>query len=222
MSKKQKLEASILAFNAENKKVFLKQLDSMYKAGIKIIHYDVIDGKFAPNTAYGTEWLKELFLRGFEVNVHFMVMKPIKWFKEFIVYPFSTLAFQPEPVSKLTALILLNKIKKSNRKCGLAFKPHTDLNKYVSLIKKCDYVTIMGVEPGFGGQQFMKEITLNNLVLINKIKKEYNPKLVVQLDGGVNFEVIKLTSKYVDNFISGSFLIKQKDPKAVVKFVQQI
>jgi ribulose-phosphate 3-epimerase len=132
------------------------------------------------------------------------------------------LTFQPEPVSKLTASILLSKIKKSNRKCGLAFKPHTDLNKYVSLIKKCDYVTIMGVEPGFGGQQFMKEITLNNLVLINKIKKEYNPKLVVQLDGGVNFEVIKLTSKYVDNFISGSFLIKQKDPKAVVKFVQQI
>ena len=201
MSKKQKLEASILAFNAEDKKVFFKQLDSMYKAGIKIIHYDVIDGKFAPNTAYGTEWLKELFLRGFEVNVHFMVMKPIKWFKEFIVYPFSTLTFQPEP---------------------LAFKPHTDLNKYVSLIKKCDYVTIMGVEPGFGGQQFMKEITLNNLELINKIKKEYNPKLVVQLDGGVNFDVIKLTSKYVDNFISGSFLIKQKDPKAVVKFVQQI
>ena len=80
----------------------------------------------------------------------------------------------------------------------------------------------MGVEPGFGGQQFMKEITLNNLELINKIKKEYNPKLVVQLDGGVNFDVIKLTSKYVDNFISGSFLIKQKDPKAVVKFVQQI
>ena len=50
MSKKQKLEASILAFNAEDKKVFFKQLNSMYKAGIKIIHYDVIDGKFAPNT----------------------------------------------------------------------------------------------------------------------------------------------------------------------------
>lgn len=222
MSKNQKLEASILAFNAKDKEEFFKQLNSMHKAGINTIHYDVIDGKFAPNTAYGTEWLKELFLRGFEVNVHFMVMKPIKWFKKFAVYPFSTLTFQPEPVSKLTASILLRKIKKSNRMCGLAFKPHTDLNHYINLIKKCDYVTIMGVEPGFGGQQFMRDITLKNLALINKIKKGHNQNLIIQLDGGVNSEVIKLTSKYVDNFVSGSFLIKQKDPKSIVKFVKLI
>ena len=106
--------------------------------------------------------------------------------------------------------------------CGLAFKPHTDLNHYINLIKKCDYVTIMGVEPGFGGQQFMRDITLKNLVLISKIKKEHNRNLIIQLDGGVNSEVIKLTSKYVDNFVSGSFLIKQKDPKSIVKFVKLI
>ena len=222
MSECQKLEASILAFNAKNKKIFLKQLDSMRKAGINTIHYDVIDGKFAPNTGYGTEWLKELFLRGFEVNVHFMVMKPIKWFKDFAVYPFSALTFQPEPISKLTASILLKKIKRSNRMCGLAFKPHTDLNRYINLIKKCDYVTIMGVEPGFGGQQFMEDITLKNLALINKIKKAHNHNLIIELDGGVNLDVIKLTSKYVDNFVSGSFLIKQKNHKAIVKFVEQI
>ena len=222
MSKNQKLEASLLAFNPKDEKVFFEQLDSMQKAGVKIIHYDVIDGKFAPNTAYKTEWLKELFLRGFEVNVHFMVMRPIKWFNEFAIFPFNVLTFQPESVSKLTASFLLNKIRKNHRKCGLAFKPHTDLKEYIKLIKKCDYVTIMGVEPGFGGQAFMKDITLKNLELINKIKKEHNPKLIIQLDGGVNLDVIKLTSKYVDNFISGSFLIKQKDPKTVVKFVEQI
>ena len=213
MSKKQKLEASLLAFNPKDEKVFFEQLDSMQKAGVKIIHYDVIDGKFAPNTAYKTEWLKELFLRGFEVNVHFMVMRPIKWFNEFAIFPFNVLTFQPESVSKLTASFLLNKIRKNHRKCGLAFKPHTDLNEYIKLIKKCDYVTIMGVEPGFGGQKFIPNALDKISYLRNKID-ENKLNVLIEVDGGINdstAEIVKTMG--VDILVAGSYLFGKDDVK---------
>ncbi|MBP5256856.1 MAG: ribulose-phosphate 3-epimerase [Mycoplasma sp.] len=222
MSKNQNLEASLLAFDSKNEKHFKQQLDCIYNVGIKNIHYDVMDGKNVPNIAYGTEWLKELYLRNFNVSVHFMVNKPWRWFNQFILYPFNNLSFQVEPICKLKGIMLLKKIRRSGHKCGIAFKPYTNVLKYTSLIKKCDFVVIMGVEPGFGGQEFLKDQTLKNLKLINQIKKEKNLNLSIVLDGGVNFNVIKLTSKYVDVYVSGSFLLKQKNPKTLLDFIKNI
>jgi ribulose-phosphate 3-epimerase len=80
----------------------------------------------------------------------------------------------------------------------------------------------MGVEPGFGGQKFLKDLTLINLKLINEIKNKINPNLIIELDGGVNFDVVKLTSKYVNTYVSGSFLLKQKKPQEFLDFIKSI
>jgi len=104
----------------------------------------------------------------------------------------------------------------------LAFKPSTNIDKYKKLIKHCDYITIMGVNPGFGGQKFLSE-TIDNLKKIYCFKKEINPNLIIQLDGGVNFDVMKVTAKYVDHFISGSFLFKYPhSKKEIVEFVNNL
>lgn len=222
MSRVKNLEASLLAFDSKNTEHFKQQLKLIHNSGIQNIHYDVMDGKNVPNVAFGTEWLKELYVDGFNVTVHFMVNRPRKYFNHFCTFPFNNLSFQPEQISKFNALLLLKKIRKNGRKCGLAFKPDTNLLKYKRLIKHCDFVTIMGVEPGFGGQEFLKDITLKNLRTINDIKKEINPNLIIELDGGVNFDVIKLTSKYVDTYVSGSFLLKQEKPQELLDFIKSI
>lgn len=222
MSITHNLEASLLAFDSKDHKHFKQQLKLIYSSGIQNIHYDVMDNKNVPNTAFGTEWLKELYLDGFNVTVHLMVNKPRKYFNDFSIFPFNRLSFQAEPIFKFNALLLLKKIRKNGRKCGLAFKPNTNLLHYKRLIKHCDFVTIMGVEPGFGGQEFLKDLTLKNLVLINKIKNEINPNLIIQLDGGVNIDVVKLTSKYVNSYVSGSFLLKQEKPQKFLDFIKKI
>lgn len=222
MAKNQKLEVSILAFDTSSENIFNKQLEKMQKNEIEIVHYDVMDGVFVPNRAYGTEYLSTLYLYGFDTHVHFMVTNPWKWTKEFLHYPLNAITFHPEPISKLQTRLLIRKIQKSGKKAGLAFRPQTDINQYKNILKKADIVTIMGVNPGFGGQKFMEEITLKNLKLIKTIKDELNPSLIIQLDGGVNYDVIKLTHKYVDNFISGSFLVKQPEPIKVKEFIEQI
>lgn len=222
MSKKQKIEASLLAFNTSDEKILKQQLNKIHKSGIDIIHYDVMDNVFVPNTAFDVEYLDLIFLNSMKSNVHLMVQHPCKYIKRFLCHPCNCIIFHPECVNKLFACYLLRKIRKSNVKCGLAFKPQTDIRKYKSLIKKCDYVTIMGVNPGFGGQKFMEKETMKNLSIINQIKNEVNPNLTIQLDGGVNYDVAKKIAKYVDNFISGSFLIKLDNPKLFVNFVKKL
>lgn len=117
---------------------------------------------------------------------------------------------------------MLKKIRKAGRKCGLAFKFETNIHKYEKLIKFCDYVVIMGVNPGFGGRSF-DDRAIKQLEAINEIKKKkYNLSLNVKLDGGVNYDVIKKTFDYVDNFVSGTFLLKLKSPKELVNFINKI
>lgn len=222
MANNKKLEFSILAINAKDDENFAKQIGKYKLAKINTIHYDVMDGVFVNNTAYGPEYLKALYLYGFEVNVHLMVNKPNKYLKEFLLYPFNAITFHPEPISRFRTWMLLNKIKWAGKKCGLAFKPNTNLVKYRKLIKKCDYITVMGVEPGFGGNKFLGDQIIKNLQYLKDLKAEAKHNIVIQLDGGVNYEIMSLTKDYVDNFISGSFVAKQKNPQEVVDFVNKL
>lgn len=222
MANNKKLEFSILAINAKDKDDFANQIARYKNAHITAIHYDVMDGNFVPNKAYGPEYLKMLYLFGFETNVHLMVKHPYKYLKEFLVYPFNAITFHPEPISKFQTWLLLKKVKLSGRKCGLAFKPETNLTKYKWLIKQCDYITVMGVPPGFGGSKFIGTQALKNLQYLHYLKQEAKHNIIIQLDGGVNYEVIDQTKEYVDNYVSGTFVAKQKDPHDVVEYIKKL
>ena len=222
MVKKHVLEASLLAFNSRDNQVFSEQLKTVKDAGINIIHYDVMDGKFVPEVAYGPEHLQTLYLMGFQTYVHFMVKNPMKYVKTFLTYPLNAITFHPEPISHFKAKRILKRIKKANVLAGIALKPNSRPEQYRDLISQCDLVTVMGVEPGYGGQSFMGAVVLRQILEVEKIRQEVNPNLIIQLDGGVNYEVMKITYKHVNNYISGSFLMKQKDPKKVVEFVDKL
>lgn len=222
MSDKHQLEASLLAFNAKDTAIFNEQLKTVWDAGVRIIHYDVMDGKFVPAVAYGPEHLQTLYLMGFKVYVHFMVQNPMKYVKQFLTYPCNAMTFQPEPISHWKAKRVIKRIKRANLLAGIALKPNSRPEKYKDLLAISDIVTIMGVEPGFGGQSFMGAVVLRQILEVEKIRQEVNPKLIIQLDGGVNYEVMKITYKHVDNFISGSFLMKQKEPNKVIEFVKKL
>lgn len=211
------IEPSLLSFDLSK---IESQLNELKRLGIRQIHYDVMDNKFVPNKAFGTEWLDLIHKLGLTVSVHFMVENPLEWIKRFIEYKaIKAITFHAEPISFDQSIEIINFIKSHNILAGIALRPTTDFNKYSDLLKKCDLVTVLGVQPGFGGQKFM-DITINNLIVANKIKDESDHKLIIQLDGGVNFEVIKSTYKYVDWFVSGSFLMKyQGNKKDIINYL---
>ncbi len=204
------LEPSLLSFDIKNMEANLYEVK---KLGITQIHYDVMDNKFVPNTAFDTEWLDLLHKNEFAISIHFMVEQPRKWIKKFISFAgIKAITFHPEPIDVNETLNILKFIKDNNVLAGIALKPDTNISQYEVVLKQCDLITVMGVQPGFGGQKFIP-ITIANLKKINEIKNKFNKKLIIQLDGGVNFEVLKQTYNYVDWFVSGSFLMKYSGNK---------
>jgi ribulose-phosphate 3-epimerase len=129
--------------------------------------------------------------------------------------------FHPEVMSFEKCREAFQVLRDKNIKCGIAIKPHVDVNEYVDLLKESDYVCIMSVEPGKGGQSFMPR-SIDNMKKVKRIKDELNPRLVIQLDGGVNFEVMKETKQYVDHYVIGSFLMEQINKRAVFDFLKSL
>jgi ribulose-phosphate 3-epimerase len=133
-----------------------------------------------------------------------MVLNIKKYLKIFFKYPAEAIIFHVEACNGIKQIEkFLALIKKNGYKCGVAFKPQTDCLLYEQIFNLCDYLLILGVEPGFGGQKY-QEATTKKLFGLKQIEK----KALVLLDGGVNLDVIKQTSGLVDQYISGSFFMQ--------------
>ena len=210
------LEVSILAFERSFFK-FRKTAKRMKLNGIKNVHYDVMDGKFVPNTAFEGEKINFLSKQGFKINVHLMVCDVENYIKKFIYLPVTNITFHCEPIDKERIKECIKFIRSKNIGAGIAIKPNTKLEDYAEIIKMCDVITLMGVEPGFGVQKYIPQTT-EKLKQLQKIKPQTT---LIELDGGVTTEIIKETKKYVDIFVSGSFLTNYKgDIKGLIELVQ--
>lgn len=206
-----KIEASILAFERNFFK-FKKTSKLMWEQGITNIHYDVMDGIFVPNTAYNGERINLLKKIGFKISVHLMVADVEKYIKKFVYKNIDYLTFHCEATDKNKAMEIIKFIKGKNIKAGIAIKPETPIEHYIELIRMSDIITVMGVQPGFGGQKYIPQTT-DRLKELSKLKPE---GCIIQLDGGVTTEIIKLTKEYVDSFVSGSFLVKTENKKEIL------
>lgn len=206
-----KIEASILAFD-KNYFKFKKMAKVMWEEGIENIHYDVMDGQFVPNTAYNGERINLLKKIGFKISVHLMVTDVEKYVKKFIYKNIDYLTFHCEPIEKNKAAEIIKFIKGKNIKAGIAIKPDSQTENYIELIRMSDIITVMGVQPGFGGQKYIPSTT-DRLKELKKLKQN---NCIIQLDGGVTSEIIKLTKEYVDSFVSGSFLVKTQNKKEII------
>ncbi|MEG2198265.1 MAG: ribulose-phosphate 3-epimerase [Malacoplasma sp.] len=209
------IEASLLAFSKCPFKFYLELL-SLKRSNILNIHYDVMDNKFVNNTAFFGEKLSFITKRKFDVSVHLMVFDVDYYVDFFLKYKIKYLTFHCEAIDTKHSIEIINKIKDEGIKAGIAIKPNTNIYDYKELISHCDIITVMGVEPGFGGQKYIKEVTKK----LCDLKKIIPSNCLIQLDGGVNLEVIKETKNYIDLFVSGSFLMKSKEKYKIKEFVE--
>jgi len=185
------------------------QIEIVKKAGAKRLHIDCMDGHFVPNFTFGPFIVKAIRkLTDLHLETHLMIDNPSNYFDDFIKAGSDTLIFHYEASNNVRED--LEKIKVQNIKCGLAIKPetsHTVLEEYLDIL---DYILIMSVSPGFGGQGFIEE-TLLKMKLINEmcIKNNCRDKIIIGVDGGVNLKTIdKVYDTGVDVTVVGSGLYK--------------
>lgn len=167
------------------------------------IHFDVMDGKFVERKNLKIKELKNLLSISKKKNdVHLMVKKPNKYIRSLKKYntDYITVHFEIKNLDKT-----ITKIKKQNKKVGIAINPETNIEKIYPYLNKIDLVLIMGVHPGKSGQKYLKETTDK----INKLKEEIKNKKLntkIEIDGGINEETLNEVVN-ADIVVSASYIL---------------
>ena len=184
------------------------QIQDLEKAKADLIHIDVMDGHFVPNITIGPEVISKLRkYTSLPFDVHLMISPVDNFIKNFADAGADIITIHPEATNDLKNSI--KKIKSYNKKAGVSLNPETPVDKILPVLDLIDLALIMSVNPGFGGQKFMKETLEKVKVLRNKIDTK-KIKTLIEIDGGINFENSKLAKKAgVDILVSGTTIFKE-------------
>lgn len=189
---------------------YLKHLKSL---GLNNVHYDVMD-EFTGTRGFGPEHIRDLKNIGFNVNVHLMVKNIATTLLQFKNEPCDGISFHIEPLQSIQeGLEYIQFIKNLNKKAGIAIKMDTNLNEYLPLIQAVDYVTLMSVVPGKGGQAFDSYVFKNivDLLTLCEMADIECPK--IEFDGGITRNEMKKLWEFGSVFVSGSWFHKLTDIK---------
>ena len=147
------------------------EIESLEKAGADLIHIDVMDGHFVPNITIGPEVIYKLRkYTSLPFDVHLMISPVDNFIKNFAEAGADIITIHPEATNNLIDSI--NNIKSFNKKIGVSLNPKTSVNEVMDILNLLDLVLIMSVNPGFGGQKFIKETLDKVKILIDEIDKK--------------------------------------------------
>ena len=182
------------------------EIQNLEKAEADLIHIDVMDGHFVPNITIGPEVISKLRkYTTLPFDVHLMISPVHNFIKNFAEAGADIITIHPEATNDLVSSI--KKIKSYNKKAGVSLNPKTSVNKVLPVLNLIDLVLVMSVNPGFGGQQFIKD-TLEKI-----LRKEIDTKKLktqIEIDGGINFENAKMAKEAgVDILVSGTTIFKE-------------
>jgi len=205
-----KIAASILSADFSCLREEIKKAE---KAGVDLIHIDVMDGRFVPNITFGPQLVRDIRkVSRIPFDVHLMIENPLKYIDDFVSAGADMLTLHIE-VTK-ASMIKKEKVRlnKKGIKLGVSLNPATPLSKIKSVLDNIDLVLVMTVNPGFGGQEFIPEVVPK----IKELRRIY--KGIISVDGGINDKNAPiLVAAGVDILASGSYLFKAKDIKEAIK-----
>jgi ribulose-phosphate 3-epimerase len=215
-----RIAASILDADHANLGYAVKRAE---RAGADRIHVDVMDGHFVPNLTFGPKMIAGLRKRTkLPLDAHLMISEPGRFIDEYIDAGCDSITFHVEIDEEIAPT--LEKIRAAGRAAGLAVKPKTPLTVLEPYRKLLDIVLVMTVEPGFGGQSFMREVAQEKLLAARDYLSHKLHGAEVHVDGGVNRETAELVGGLgVDILVVGSVLwIKGHDMGREIRLVKSL
>ena len=207
-----KILPSILSADFANLERDVKELEQI---GIDMFHIDVMDGNFVPNISFGFPIIEAIRSKTDKIfDCHLMIARPEEYVERFCNAGCDMVSFHIEATNHADRVIQI--IKNSGKKAGIVLNPQTPIESVKYLLPKLDYVLIMTVNPGFGGQKFISEM-LEKIEELAKIREEKGYSFLIQVDGGVNVETSKLCrDRGSDLLVCGSFLFGTEDKEKIL------
>lgn len=178
-------------------------------------HIDVMDGVFVPNISFGFPVISAIKKHATKpLDVHIMIANPDQYIEDFKNAGTDILTVHYEACTHLHRTV--QAIKAAGMKAGVALNPHTPVDLLQDIIADLDLVLIMSVNPGFGGQKFIKNAILKVEQAKNLIHR-YGSRALVEVDGGVNMETGKeLVEAGADVLVAGSFVFNSPNPTQTI------
>jgi ribulose-phosphate 3-epimerase len=203
---------------------FLKlgdEIQSVEKAGADWIHIDVMDGHFVPNITIGPLIVEaSRRITSIPLDVHLMIENPDRYIEDFAKSGADLISVQVEACVHLNRTIQL--IKSLGLRAGVVLNPSTPLTAIEWILEDVDFVMIMSVNPGYGGQKFIPN-SLERIRALRKMIQDRGLSALIEIDGGVNEKTIKnISDAGVDVFVAGSAIFKSPNYKETISKFREL
>lgn len=202
---------------------FSKLADEIRKVEqyVDMLHIDVMDGHFVPNITFGPPVVRSIrVVTKLPFDVHLMVENPDNYIEQFIDAGANLLTVHAETAVHLNRTI--DNIRKKGAKAAVALNPSTPLTALDHVLPDIDMVLIMTVNPGFGGQHFIKGM----LPKIRKLKEIISKEKLdvdIEVDGGINGDTARqAVAAGADILVAGSYIYESSDPAVAISSLRNM
>jgi ribulose-phosphate 3-epimerase len=191
------------------------------RAGVTILHVDVMDGHFVPNITIGppvVECVRKV--TRLHLDVHLMIENPERFVDAFVGAGANSVSVHYEACRHLDGTLGL--IRKAGALAGVVLNPATPVEVLEEVLEVADYVLLMSVNPGFGGQKLIPYV-LEKARKLDRMRREKKLALPIEIDGGVNrqnlADVVRSGCEWI---VTGSAIFHTPDPEATVREMREI
>lgn len=193
-----------------------EQIEAVKRGGATTLHIDVMDGRFVPNISIGVPVVRSLrATTDLRLDCHLMIEDPDRYVSTFIDAGANMVSVHEEACPHLDRSVRL--IKNLGAEAGVALNPATPVHLLDDVLEIVDFVLIMSVNPGFGGQQFLPD-SIDKIRRIKQVREDQKLGFRIEVDGGVNLANLPvIVEAGCDIVVAGTVIFGTEDPRAALE-----
>jgi ribulose-phosphate 3-epimerase len=192
-----------------------EELSMIATSGAQVVHVDVMDGRFVPNITIGLPVVESLRkATTLPLDCHLMIVEPLRYAAEFVKAGADWVSIHQEADPHLNRTLAA--IRQAGGKAGVVLNPGTPVETLVDLVDDFDFVLLMSVNPGFGGQSFIPR-TLDKVRRLAALRTQRGVPFLIEVDGGVSLKnAAELIRAGADCLVAGNAVFRAEEPKQAV------
>lgn len=198
-----------------------EEIQAVEAAGADWIHADIMDGHFVPNLTFGPMVVEAVRrATGLPIDVHLMISEPDRYISDFAKAGATCISVHAETCTHLNRTVQL--IRDSGARPGVVLNPATPVEALRWILEYLDFVLVMSVNPGFGGQRFIPN-SIARITLLRTMISERGLSTLIEVDGGVNPQTIAdIAAAGADVFVAGSAIFNSPDYRQTIHALRQL